>query len=146
MTEIEVALVDERNADAITKRLREGLVRYNESKGGTERAQSLVLSLTDDLGELVGGLAGVTFWNALHVELLWIADHHRGQGYGKRLMRAAESEGRSRGAEIAYLTTYSFQAPEFYERLGYRKFGEMHGVPPGATRIGYWKSIRANAV
>jgi len=33
------------------------------------------------------------------------------------------------------LDTYSFQALEFYERLGYAVFGTLDNYPPGQKRI-----------
>jgi hypothetical protein len=33
-----------------------------------------------------------------------------------------------------YLFTYSFQARPFYERAGYRVFGELPDHPPGQTK------------
>lgn len=70
---------------------------------------------------------------------------NRGRRYGRRLMEAAEQEGHTRGADIAYLSTFSFQAPAFYERLGYRSFGRLEDSPKGATRIWYGKRIGDDA-
>jgi hypothetical protein len=33
-----------------------------------------------------------------------------------------------------FLDTFSFQAPGFYQKLGYRVFGELVDFPPGHTR------------
>ena len=110
-----IALVDERKADTIADRLREGLARFNDPKVGPRRSRPLVISLTDEHGQLVGGLVGRTYWNALHIELLWISEDHRHGGFGRRLVEAAEDEGRARGAEVVYLTTLSFQAPRLFE-------------------------------
>jgi hypothetical protein len=33
-----------------------------------------------------------------------------------------------------YLDTYSFQARPFYERAGYRLFGELPDHPPGGAK------------
>lgn len=145
LTKAVVALVEEQDAVAAADRIRGSLARDNELKVGARNLRSLVLTLTDDQGQLVGGLVGETFWNTLHVELLWVADKHRGRGYGRRLMEAAEQEGHTRGAEIAYLNTFSFQAPAFYERLGYRSFGKLEDSPKGATRMWYSKRIGDNA-
>jgi GNAT superfamily N-acetyltransferase len=136
-----IELVPDANADELARRIRQALTRHNELKTGDGRWRSLVLCLTDASGETIGGLVGESFWNALYIEVLWVADEHRGRGYGRRLMQGAELEARSRGVEIIHLSTYSFQAPTFYERLGYTKFGELSDTPKGAKRMWYVKRL-----
>jgi hypothetical protein len=50
-------------------------------------------------------------------------------------MRAVEGEARERGLRGAYLDTFSFQAPKFYAKLGYREFGRISDFPLGFDRI-----------
>lgn len=40
----------------------------------------------------------------------------------------------ARGANAAHLDTYDFQALGFYEKRGYRVFGQLDDYPPGHTR------------
>ena len=51
----------------------------------------------------------------------------RGRGIGTDLLRRAEAEALVRGCHGAWLDTFEFQARGFYERLGYRCFGELGG-------------------
>jgi hypothetical protein len=37
--------------------------------------------------------------------------------------------------------TYGFQAPGFYERMGYAEFGRLEDFPPGSARHFLWKSL-----
>ena len=76
-----------------------------------------------------------TYWDWLYVDLLWVKDKLRGRGFGHRLLTLAEDEARQRGAKNAYLDTFSFQAPDFYERHGYQVFGELPEFPPGHRRL-----------
>jgi len=84
-------------------------------------------------GLLVGGLNGGTTWNWLYVSHLWIKEAYRGLGVGKDLLTGAEAEGRRRGVAGAHLTTASFQARGFYEKLGYHVFGRLDDMPAGET-------------
>jgi GNAT superfamily N-acetyltransferase len=89
----------------------------------------------------VGGLIGATYWEWLHVDLLWVTADLRGCGHGGHLLALAEEEARRRGARNAYLDTFTFQAPEFYERRGYRVFGELEGFPAGHRRCFMTKQL-----
>lgn len=73
-------------------------------------------------------LGGITAWRAdelVMVDLLWVADDCRGNGLGRRLLSAVEAEGRRLGALRVELNTFGFQAPGFYEKLGYRRFAAL---------------------
>ena len=57
------------------------------------------------------------------------------QRLGSRLLVAGEELGRARGCHGAHLTTYSFQAPGFYERHGYERFGELRDYPGDQSMV-----------
>ena len=71
----------------------------------------------------------------LTVETLWVRANPRGERLGSRLLVAGEELGRARGCHGAHLTTYSFQAPGFYERHGYERFGELHDYPGDQSMV-----------
>jgi GNAT superfamily N-acetyltransferase len=107
--------------------LNDGLHRFNSAKTG-EEGRLITIFLRDSRSRIIGGLHGWTAFNWLHVDVLWVAEELRGKGYGKRLILAAEEEAIKRGCRYAELDTFSFQAPEFYRRLGYEVFGELEDV------------------
>ncbi len=49
-------------------------------------------------------------------------------------MQAAENEALARGCHGAYLDTFSFQAPDFYQKLGYEIYGKLDDFPKGHCR------------
>ena len=59
----------------------------------------------------------------------------------KTMVAAAEAEARKRGIRNVYLDTFSFQAPGFYKKLGYREFGKLKDFPPGHTRHWMTKAL-----
>ncbi|MET8676921.1 GNAT family N-acetyltransferase [Streptomyces sp. NPDC004647] len=88
----------------------------------------------DDSGEVVGGLIGYTWAHWLHVDLLWIDERQRGSGLGSALMSRAEKIARDeRHCVHARVETWDFQAPGFYQKLGYTIVGTVEEYPPGAT-------------
>ena len=96
----------------------------------------LNLFVRDVHGNLIGGLTASTFWGWLAIDDLWLDESIRGQDIGTELMKKAEAEAIGRGCTSAQLSTFSFQAKGFYEKLGYRVIGALEDYPPGETF--YW--------
>ena len=135
-------IVDEkRKARAVASRIRKGLIAYNAAKAGKPNYKRLVLSARDERGRIVGGLTGDLYWNALYVELLWVAEGAREGGLGRRLMREAEKRARRARKDLIFLNTYSFQAPGCYRKLGFRSFGRIRNYPRGGSRIFFVKLL-----
>ncbi len=117
------------------------LTIYNEQKGGEVNEQNLCFVLKGPDQVIVGGVIGETYWEWLHIDLMWVSDELRGRGYGHRLLTLAEDEARQRGARNVYLDTFSFQAPDFYKRHGYQVFGALQNFPPGHQRYFLTKQL-----
>lgn len=90
-------------------------------------------------GEILGGLLGKLYRNALFIDVLYVDASLRGFGWGEKLVSKAEQIARSENATFAHLDTFSFQAPEFYEKLGYICFGVLDDFEDGSKRYFYKK-------
>jgi GNAT superfamily N-acetyltransferase len=95
----------------------------------------------DAEGGVQAGIRFVLAFDWLFVNWLWVADSWRKHGVGTQLLRRAEASAREKGCRAAYLDTFTFQAPKFYERLGYREFGRLDDFPLGHARIWLWKTL-----
>jgi len=100
-----------------------------------------VLVRDEDSGQPVGGLLGHTSYGLFFLDLFYLPDELRGSSLGSRVIGLAEAEARQRGCAAAFVYTVTFQAPGFYERHGYRRFGEIDCSPDGATRIFLTKTL-----
>jgi GNAT superfamily N-acetyltransferase len=118
----------------------DGLIAFNKAAAGQLGYSDVFVSLREE-GELRGACLGKIYWHWLCLDLLWVAEGFRHRGYGKDLLGKAEDEGRSRGCVNVLLDTFSFQAPEFYRRLGYIEFGRLPGFPDGHARIYLTKKL-----
>jgi len=141
MTEDYKISYDENPADGNWGIIGRGVSAFNDQQVGDENFERLCFVLKGPNEEVVGGLAGSTFYEWLVIDLLWIKEELRGHGYGKRLMELAEKEAKERGAKNVLLDTLSFQAPDFYKKLGYRVFGELQDFPPGHQRLYFTKQL-----
>jgi GNAT superfamily N-acetyltransferase len=129
-------------AAKVSRELWKGLVKYNVEQAGSLRYRRTVLSARDAKGKLLGGLILQSYWRESYVELLWLSKRARRGGLGSRLIAEAERRARKRGSILIHLNTFSFQAPGFYEKQGYTRFGGMAGSPKGQSRHFFVKQLR----
>lgn len=115
--------------------LEERVDEHNIAHTGITDARLMAIVVRDDDGDIIAGLYGWTWGGCCEVQTLWVHTASRGTGMGTRLMQAAEAEARARGATQMVLSTHSFQAPEFYRRLGFAVVGRVEGYPAGHASI-----------
>lgn len=109
---------------------------------GVPAARELTVRVLDDAGDLVGGMSGWTWGVAAGIGLSWVRADARGSGVGSGLLSAFEDEARSRGCRHVFVTSFTFQAPGFYERHGYREIFRWEGVPtPEAADVHFRKEL-----
>jgi GNAT superfamily N-acetyltransferase len=132
--QLRIEIADEPKLDE-TEFIVQQLIQFNRRCAGEGSFRRLAVFLRDTDENLVGGLIGSTHWQWLYVDIFWIHESHRGGGYGTSLLAAAEQEAVKRGCQYAYLDTFSFQAPEFYQKHGYAVFGELPDFPAGHSRF-----------
>lgn len=117
------------------------LNNYNVEKTGVPYGDWLAVFWRDEHSAIVAGLSGWTWGNYLEIMYLWVREDLRGKGLGRQLLAAAEQEARARGCRQAILNTFSFQAPAFYEKLGYTTFGILDNCLDGCTRYYLRKTL-----
>jgi len=119
-----------------------GLKGFNREATGISDSRPLTIALRDPVsGEILGGASGRSSLGLLFLDLFYLPRALRGGGIGREILRRFEEEGRRRGCRSAVLYTISFQAPGFYERNGWRRFGEIPCDPPGTSRVFMTKTL-----
>jgi GNAT superfamily N-acetyltransferase len=119
----------------------ESLIKYNLQQAGPSSYRTLTVAARDQAGQLVGGIAGCTYWGWLIVECFWIHESRRGRGLGSRLLRAAEQEAIARGCHSSQLESFSFQNWQFYEAQGYERYGTLNDFPFEQQRFSFRKRL-----
>ncbi len=122
----------------------DGLNAYNDTITGHSDRQVLSVVVRDrDSQRVLGGAMGRTSLGLLFLDLFYLPAALRGLGLGSRILAQFEEEGRRRGCVSAVLYTISFQAPAFYERRGWRTFGEIACSPEGTSHVFMSKALQA---
>jgi GNAT superfamily N-acetyltransferase len=111
--------------------LADRLYDYNVEHTGRDDGQWLAIFSRDEKDRIVAGLHGWTWVGWLKVNYLWVSPDERRRGRGREMLLMAETEARKRGCCRAMLYTYSFQAPDFYQKFGYRIITSIEGFPEG---------------
>jgi GNAT superfamily N-acetyltransferase len=140
MTELTIS-EDDYPEMAAVEAIQRGLHGFNQEMGGPYDREPVTVLARDEKGEVQGGLLGLTYWNWLFIDWLWLHRDQRGKGTGSRLLERAETIARGRNCTDAYTDTFSFQAPQFWVRNGWEEAGRLDGMPPGHARIWFKKKL-----
>ncbi len=109
-----------------------GLLKYNikQTNGKLQVPNVEFVNVArNEKGAIIGGISGSTYLSSLEIEVLWVQEDYRGQNIASRLLEEIEHRAKDAGCQLAHLTTYSFQAPCFYQKNGYVICGEINGFP-----------------
>ncbi len=104
---------------------------FNIATTGIKFGGQLAIFVRNPAGTIIAGASGWTWGDCCEIRLLWVTEELRGQGYGSRLLAAAEREAIARGCIQVILDTHSFQALLFYQRYGYEIVGTIEDYPRG---------------
>lgn len=114
---------------ALDERLNAELDKFNAAANPDFGAAEELTVRVEVGGQLVAGLSGWTWGQAAGIAMTWVHQDRRGTGVGARLVAAFEEEARRRGCTHAFVTSFTFQAPGFYRRLGYEEIFRWESVP-----------------
>ena len=131
-----VIVVSDREDAEFEKILGDGLDEFNRQMAGLSDRRPLCVMVRDAAsGETLGGIVGRTSLGLAFLDLFHLPESLRGSGLGTKILAAFEAEARERGCLSAVLYTISFQAPGFYEKNGWVRFGEVASAQGGVSRI-----------
>jgi GNAT superfamily N-acetyltransferase len=110
------------------------LMAFNEKVFG-EKVNPLSIFLKDETNTIRGGVVAYLQSDSIHIDIVWVDEAIRGQGYGEKLLKAAEEEAKIHGCSFSTVNTMDFQAEGFYLKYGYERICEFKNYILGHTRI-----------
>ena len=126
----------------LDSRLSDELDVYNVAASGVGDQREMTVKVEDGAGRLLAGLSGWTWGTCAGIGMVWVREDSRRSGWGARLLDAAEQIARERGCRQIIVSSFTFQAPSFYERHGYVEFGRTENLPvEGSADVHFAKSL-----
>lgn len=122
-----------------------GIVEYNASKlPFTQEPPFLSINrvIKGFDGDIRAGINSlISCWNCLYIDVLWVKEEFRYNGYGSKLLNEVEKIAKEKGCNLVHLDTFDFQAKDFYLKHGYEVFGVIDDCPPDHKHYFMKKSI-----
>ncbi|MES2215555.1 MAG: GNAT family N-acetyltransferase [Pseudomonadota bacterium] len=121
-------IVDYEPSQADNNVILEGLIAFDEHAMGEPRDKEFSVFLKNDSGEIFGGVQAHFDSQSVYIEVLWVEERLRKQGYGKKLLDAAEQEALKKGCIFSMADTLPFGTEAFYLKNGYERIGEVKKI------------------
>lgn len=124
--------------------VRNQLIAFNAahlSENLKHRYEELNFNIKNEAGDIVAGVLSTLCWNWLELDILWVDEKQRHQGYGSQLLLEIERIAREKSCDFIMLNTFSFQAPGFYEKHGYQLMTTIENAPTGHSHYYFKKDL-----
>ncbi len=115
--------------------LEDRLYEFNSSVTRITDGEGLAIFVRDEGEQIVAGICGNTWGDCCEIRQFWVEESQRGRGLGTKLFGAAEHEARRRGCRQILLTTFTFQAPAFYTKRGFKTLATVDDYPRGHQNL-----------
>ena len=121
----DLSVAVEAKDEAVDQMVHTGLRAFNRTRANWPERQHFNITLRDTERNVRGGILATVNYDVLVLEDVFIEEDCRTGGHGARMMALAEEEGMRRGARLAVVSTFSWQARPFYEKCGYSVYAEL---------------------
>ncbi len=134
-------VVDYTPSDADNEVVSEGIIASMEKVLG-ERDKEFSIFLKNETGKVFGGILAFLGSESIYIDVLWVEENLQKQGYGTKLLIAAEQQASQNGCVFSLVDTWDFQAEKFYLKHGYERIGELKNYWLGHSRIFLRKKLK----
>lgn len=109
------------------------IVEYNLSKVPIIQESSFIWInrvVMGTNGDVIAGIDSKMYcWNCLYINVLWVKEEYRKEGFGSKILNEIEKVAKDKGGYLIHLDTFDFQAKDFYIKHGYDIFGILDECP-----------------
>ena len=141
LNEIELKIESVEHQAEVIQFLDDKVYEYNSSTINKYEGALFTKIIRDQNSNIIAGISGWTWAMVSEITLLWVKEEYRKNGLGKMLLKAAEDEIIKKGCTTILLRSYSFQAPLFYEKNGYKTVYILDDFPNGYKHYNLVKKI-----
>lgn len=124
-----------------TSILWQGLSEFAKMMRGHEPGKAYAFFIRNKKNEIKGGCSGYIFYGSCYIDLLWLDDLLRNQGYGTQLMRETEKLATENQCHFITVSTMDWEAYEFYKKLGFYVEFERGGYDKNSTFYYFRKDL-----
>ena len=129
------------DAQQIETFLADRIYEYNAAATGHDDGESFTAIRESGAGCIEAGVSGYTWCGCCYVSYLWVAEAARGRGIGRELLQAVEQHARTKSCRVMFVATHSFQAPQFYARMGFEQVASIADHPVGYSSLFFDKRL-----
>jgi ribosomal protein S18 acetylase RimI-like enzyme len=111
------------------------IYEFNVAATGISDGSMFAFTVRGEKNRLLGCALGHTWGGACELKTLWVEEALRHRGLGRALVLRVCAEAEQRGCSQLVLSTHSFQAPQFYARLGFSELFRVNDYPRGHALV-----------
>ena len=90
MNNFKLEITDREPNKKDAKIIKAGMLAYHKSKGHPRKTEYFSIFVKDDNCRVLGAIVVSFLWNGMHIDTLWVDESIRSQGWGRKLIEAAE--------------------------------------------------------
>lgn len=105
-------------SDEIQNKINDDFYKYQIETTGLLEYKTIAFTARQNC-KLIGVVTTTIKWGQLHIKTVIVDSEYRKQGIGSKLLLKVLDYGKEHGCTLAFVETSSFQAPEFYKKLGF---------------------------
>lgn len=118
---------------------------FGESQLPSQAKEDITLTRQEG-DDLIAALTATCIFETAHISTLVVSPDHRNQDLGTSLVQELESLAKERGIQSITLSTKSYQAKDFYLKMGYTIYAQLEDVPrQGITKYHFIKWLSDEA-
>jgi ribosomal protein S18 acetylase RimI-like enzyme len=120
--------------------IHEKIIEYGRKFGIPEKIEKHFL-LKDKDDKIIGGTNFCISYGTAYISDLWIDENFRNINLATKLMNKIEKFSKENGANYVALETMEFEAPKFYEKMGYKVEHTREGILGKYTQYSFIKKL-----